>query len=141
VAVSAVLADYLITKRRAASVGKRVRSRLGRQMLIAAFPGLFTGALATWFFAFRLGAPEAVYPFWMLCYGAAVSSVGIFSQPAVGRLGAAFLAAGAITLLGGGWAPRIGDAPFGLVMTAISFGGFHIVYGASDRWRRADRTA
>src|ERR1044071_954215 len=113
-------------------------------MLVAAAPGLGTGALLTLFLS-RLGEGwpllTMVYPLWMLCYGCAVCAVGLFSQKEVSRLGWAFLAGGAITLvtmysafrLGGSWA----DA-FGLVMMGVTFGGFHIVYGIAvsrrDGW-------
>lgn len=125
----AVGADYLLIKRRAARVGKHIVSRLGRQMVIASTPGLGTGALLTLFFL-QHGLLATVYPVWMLCYGIAVSAVGLFSQREVSVLGAAFLLAGAATLL-------VFPA-FGLPMMAVTFGGFHIVYGLAmarkDGW-------
>ncbi len=124
----AVGMDYLLTKRRAARVGKRVLSRLGKQMTFASVPGLGTGALLTLFFLQRGLLPD-VYPVWMLCYGIAVCAVGLFSQREVTFLGAAFLIAGGLTLL----VPQ-----FGLPMMAVAFGGFHIVYGIAmsrkDGW-------
>lgn len=115
----AVGADYVLTKRRAARVGKYIVSRLGKQMIIAAAPGLGAGAALTLFFV-QSGAIPAVYPVWMLCYGVAVCAVGLFSQREVSILGAAFLIAGAVTLR----APQ-----YGLAMVAATFGGFHILYG------------
>jgi hypothetical protein len=135
VVVMAIGTDFLLTPRKAASVGKTIRSRLGRQMLLAAGPALGTGALLTLFFA-KYQWIYNIYPFWMLCYGAAVCAVGLFSQKEVSRLGWAFLATGTLTLclmlgISGG------DA-IGLAMTAVSFGGFHIVYGIAvsrrDGW-------
>ena len=41
--------DLVLTKRRAVLVGKRILSRLGKQMLIAATPGLGTGVLLTFY--------------------------------------------------------------------------------------------
>src|SRR2546422_4936295 len=124
----AIGTDYFLTKRRAAQFGKTIRSRLGKQMILAAGPALLTGALLTLFFA-RHEWIYNIYGFWMLCYGCAVCSVGLFSQKEVSRLGWAFLAGGAVTVVtmysayrfGGSWT----DA-FGLVMMAITFGGFHI---------------
>ncbi|HZO88520.1 MAG TPA: hypothetical protein VFB38_09275 [Chthonomonadaceae bacterium] len=122
-------ADYLLTKRRAAQVGKRIVSRLGRQMLLGSAPGLGTGVLLTLFFLQHhlLGY---IYSVWMLCYGIAVCAVGQFSQREVSYLGAAFLWAGAMTLL---LPPQ-----WGLIMMAVSFGGFHILYGlgisGKDGW-------
>ena len=119
VIVVAVGADYLLMKRRAARVGKRVLSRLGKQMVIASVPGLGTGAVLT-LYLLQHRALGDVYPFWMLAYGIAVCATGLFSQREVSCLGASFLLAGAATLLAPG---------FGLPMMAIAFGGFHIVYG------------
>ena len=124
VVILAIGIDYLLTKRRAPLVGKTINSRLGRQMILASFPGLFTGALIS-LFLLQHGMMDYIYPFWMLAYGISVSAVGLFSQREVGRLGAAFLAAGAITF---GLAALTPHA-IGLVMTAVSFGGFHILYG------------
>lgn len=115
----AIGTDYLLTKRRAARVGKLIRSRLGKQMIFASAPGLGTGALLTLYFL-QKNMLHDIYPVWMLCYGIAVSAVGLFSQREVSLLGAAFLLAGAVTLL---LLPTSG-----LPMMAITFGGFHIVY-------------
>ncbi len=114
----AVGADYLLTKRRSHRVGKQVLSRLGRQMVIAATPGLGSGALLTVYFM-NHKMLENIFPVWMLCYGIAVCATGIFSQREVTLLGCVFLIAGAFSLL----------LPVsGLLMMAITFGGFHIVY-------------
>lgn len=124
----AVGADHLLNKRRAAQVGKHVLSRLGKQMVIASAPGLGTGALLTFYFV-QHGQFAPIYPIWMFCYGIAVCAVGLFSQREVSYLGASFLLAGAATLL----------LPVnGLLMMAIAFGGFHILYGVimsrKDGW-------
>ena len=114
----AVGADYLLAKRRAADVGKHVLSRLGRQMVIASVPGLGSGALLTLYFM-QHKMLENVFPVWMLCYGIAVCATGLFSQREVAYLGVAFLIAGAFSLL---------MPVSGLLMMAITFGGFHIAY-------------
>lgn len=119
VIVLALGTDYLLTKRHAARVGKHIVSRLGKQMAYASIPGLGTGALLT-LFLLQHQLLDDVFPVWMLCYGMAVSAVGIFSQREVRLLGASFLAAGAVTL----FLPQIG-----LPMMATTFGGFHMVYG------------
>ena len=128
VTLFAVAADYMITKRRAATVGKYIRSRLGRQMVLSSAPGLFTGALLSVYFLSH-GDVSPVYAIWMLCYGLAVCAVGQFSQREVSFLGLAFLISGTVTL----WWPAIG-----LWMMAAAFGGFHIVYGVimarKDGW-------
>ena len=125
----AIGADYLLTKRRAALVGKHIISHLGKQMVIASAPGLGTGALLT-VFLLQHNLLSSLYPVWMLCYGIAVGAVGLFSQREVSYLGIAFLLTGAFSLL---VIPQ-----FGLIMMAITFGGFHILYGVlmsrKDGW-------
>ena len=129
VVLLAIGADYLLTKRRAAEVGKRIMSRLGKQMFMASLPGLGSGVILTLYFL-RQGLLPQVFPVWMLCYGIAVCAVGLFSQREVTLLGLAFLFAGSLTLL---FFPL-----HGLPMMALTFGGFHIVYGLlmgrKDRW-------
>jgi len=125
----AIGTDFLLTKRRAPEVGKTINSRLGRQIALASLPGLGTGALLTLFFLLH-GLTDQIYPFWMLCYGIAVCAVGLFSQKEVGRLGRAFLVAGALTLLVCNIpALQAHAGSIGLLMTALTFGGFHIFYG------------
>ncbi len=116
----ALLADFLITKRPAARVGKLMLSRLGRQMFLAAVPALFMGGVLTVFF-WRHDLLSWIYPIWMLAYGCALCSVGTFSPSHVRVLGCTFLAFGAVTLL----IPQDG-----LLMTGLSFGVTHIVYGS-----------
>ncbi len=115
----ALIADFLITKRPAARVGKVLLSRLGHQMFLAAVPALFTGGLLTLFFWQHQLLPW-IYPVWMLTYGCAVCSVAAFSPAHVRLLGCAFLAFGVVALV----MPR-----YGLLFTALSFGLGHITYG------------
>ena len=123
--VLAALGDILLTKRRAARVGKRTFSALGRQMARALAPGLLAGGAVTLFYLTRpaLMGPH-LYGFWMLCYAVSLLSVGMISVREVSLMGWGFLAAGAIALA----------LPDGFVvgtdaMMALTFGGFHIVYG------------
>ena len=132
VAVGAVSGDYLLMKRRARLVGKTIFSHLGRQILGAALPGLGIGALLT-VYLLSIGRLADVFPFWMLSYGAAVSAVGLFSQREVGRLGRAFVIAGAATLILKLLVPASVWIPVALGMTAASFGGFHVLYGLEVR--------
>ncbi len=128
VVIAAVSADYFLTKRRARSVGKYIRSHLGRQIAFASAPGLGFGVLLT-IYLFSVNRLEDVFPFWMLSYGAAVSAVGLFSQREVRKLGWAFIAAGSLTLLLRFVTPPGVWLPVALLMMAVSFGGFHIAYG------------
>ena len=73
----------------------------------------------------------ALIPFtWMVFYGLAVWSVGLFSPVEVKVLGAAFLTAGlfGVLLLDAMPLGRIYD--YLLVSMAATFGGFHLAYGA-----------
>ena len=128
VLVFTLCTDYLLTKRKAAQVGKHVLSRLGKQMVLASAPGLGLSVLLTWF-CWQNHILSQIYPLWMLCYGVAVCSVGLFSQSEVSKLGRAFLLVGAVTLF---------FPAYGLHAMALSFGGFHIVYGVlmgqKNRW-------
>ncbi len=123
--VLALVTDIVLTKRRAAQVGKTTFSPLGRQLARAVAPGLLAGLAVT---AFMLLHPAALgpylYGFWMLCYAVSLLSIGMFSVREVSLMGWAFLAVGTVSLL----LPP--DAPIGpRALMALSFGGFHIVYG------------
>jgi hypothetical protein len=76
------------------------------------------------------GQIDSIWPYWMLCNGAAICAVGQFSVRPVSFLGWAFVAAGAVTLfLPPSW---------GLWMIAVSFGGFNIAYGLFTGITRRD---
>lgn len=121
----AALGDIVLTKRRAARVGKTAFSSLGRQLARAVAPGLLAGLAVTLLY---LAHPQLIgpflYGFWMLCYAVALLAIGMLSVREVSVLGWAFLAAGTITLLlpeGSPVGPR--------ALMAVAFGGFHVVYG------------
>ena len=118
--------DIVLTKRRAARVGKTAFSPLGKQLARAVAPGLLVGLALTGFYLLH---PETVgtyiYGFWMLCYASSLLAIGMFSLREVSVMGWAFLAVGTLTLLlppGSPVGPR--------ALMAVTFGGFHIVYGA-----------
>ena len=120
-----LVTDALLTKRRAAQVGKRAFSPLGAQLARAVAPGLLAGAGIT---LFHLLHPEALgtylYGLWILCYAVALLAIGMFSRREVSIMGWAFLATGVVALL----------LPAGFIigpraLMALTFGGFHIVYG------------
>ena len=116
----AVGIEFACNKRRAVRIGKRVASPLGAHILVAALPSFFGAVLLTLFFYLH-GLAPFVWGVWMLCYGLAICAVGLFSMRPVSYLGAAFVAAGAVTLLL--------PSAYSLPMMALAFGGFHIVYG------------
>lgn len=122
----ALVTDVLLTKRRAARVGKTAFSALGVHLARAVAPGLLAGAGIT---LFHLLHPQALgtylYGLWILCYAVALLSIAMFSRREVSVMGWAFLGAGIVALL-------LPDSfiigPRALM--ALTFGGFHIVYGA-----------
>lgn len=126
VLLAAIAIDFLANKRRAARVGKTVVSPIGGHIILAALPGFLAGAVLTFFF-YQHGLLFAIWGVWMLCYGLAICAVGLFSVKPVSALGGAFVLAGAVTLL----LPNSAQLP----MMAVTFGGFHIVYGVLMAWR------
>ena len=122
-----LLADYALTKRRAARVGKTAFSPLGKHLGRAAAPGLLAALVFSLFYVLHPGLRDGyVYlnGIWMVCYAMSLLSVGMFSLREVSLLGWAFLVAGATTLL----------LPMNFIVTpmtmmALTFGGFHIFYG------------
>jgi len=116
----AVAIEFLYNKRRAARVGKRVVSRLGAHIILAALPAFLAGGVLTAFF-YEHNLVPYILGIWMLCYGLAIAAVGLFSVRNVSFLGAAFVISGAITLLM--------PLTIHLYMMALTFGGFHIIYG------------
>ena len=122
----ALLTDVLLTKRRATSVGKTAFSPLGAQLARAVGPGLLAGAGVT---LFHLLHPEAlgtyIYGLWILCYAVALLAIGMFSRREVSVMGWAFLGAGILALV---LPANFVIGPRALM--ALTFGGFHIVYGA-----------
>ena len=118
------ITDILLTKRRAAQVGKRAFSPLGAQLSRAAAPGLLMGVGVT---LFHLLHPQAlgtyVYGMWILSYAVALLAIGMLSRKEVSIMGWAFLLAGIVALV----------LPDGFIvgpraLMAATFGGFHIVY-------------
>ncbi len=116
----AVGIEFACNKRRARFIGKRVASPLGAHIIVAALPAFVAALALTAFFALH-GLAAFVWGIWMLTYGLAICAVGLFSVRPVSYLGAAFVLAGAATLL-----LPVG---YGVVMMGLTFGGFHIGYG------------
>jgi len=119
--VIASASDILITWRRARRRGETWWRRAQLQTAMAILPGFvlvgFFTALFVW-----LGEPGAIPFGWMIGYGMALWTVGMFSITEVKVLGAAFLVAG--------WLGMLLLPGFPIVVLAVTFGGFHLVYGA-----------
>lgn len=131
VLILSLLADSLLTKRRARRFGKTAFSPLGRHLARAAAPGFFAALVMSVFYATHPGLIGGyLYGVWMLCYAVSLLGVGMFSLREVSALGWAFLTAGTLTLLIlplGTFGPR--------EMMAVTFGGFHVAYGIWMGWR------
>ena len=69
---------------------------------------------------YRLGLTRLLPGVWALYSGAGILSGGAFSIPLLPALGLCFLTSGAVAL----FVPALGN----LVM-AVSFGGFHLLFG------------
>lgn len=114
-AISAVL-----TIRKAKRARISPWSKVSRQVFYAVIPGLLAGAALTVYFIMERNY-AILPPIWMLTYGVAVSASGMFSVTVVRALGWAFIISSFIPLL---ILPGLG-----LVSMAVSFGGYHIIYG------------
>ncbi len=103
---------------------KRAKSPLssgpGRKFLASFFPPLFAGAVLT-IALWHVGKLALLPGMWMLMYGTGVVAGGAFSVRIVPITGMLFLAAGAVTL----FLPQ----STGNLMMAITFGGYHIIFG------------
>lgn len=108
--------------RKARKNSEPVLSRLARLVLYALCPPLLVGAFLT-VFCYLSNTSILLPAVWLLCYGLGVWSAGLFSIPESRWLGAAFIITGIITIFG--------LNHYGIIILAIAFGGYHIVYG----WR------
>jgi len=121
VLVVAVTADVVITWARARRRGETYWKRAQLQTGLAILPGFVLAA----FFTYMFGAwnEYGLIPFgWMIGYGMALWTVGMFSITEVKVLGGAFLAVGWLGMI------LLPGSP--IVLLAVTFGGFHLVYGA-----------
>ncbi|MBC8137331.1 MAG: hypothetical protein H8F28_15735 [Fibrella sp.] len=122
VGILSLITDVVLTKSRAARVGKTPFSPLGKHLTRAAAPGVAVGVLLSAFYLMHshlIG--EYIYGVWMMAYAAALLAVGMFSVREVSTLGWVFLGMGAMTL----FMPE----NLAALMMALSFGGVHIWYG------------
>lgn len=110
----------------AANAQKSARSRHAatqavlRKFLLAFLPPLFAGAVLTAVLV-RAEQWSLLAPLWLLIYGTAVMSGGVFSVRLVPAMGACFIGAGLLSL-----ALPASAANW---MMAAAFGGLHLVFG------------
>lgn len=92
----------------------------GRKFFLSFLPPAMAGAVLTGAL-FRAGSIALVPGAWLLLYGAAVVTAGTFSVRAVPLMGLAFMALGAVAL--------VGPVEWGDPLLAAGFGGLHIAFG------------
>ncbi|PWU09325.1 MAG: hypothetical protein C5B51_06420 [Terriglobia bacterium] len=119
-AVIALLLGILFAARKSARAKMPLLSAPGRKFIAAFVPSMAAGALLT-FVLYRDGAVAVLPGVWLLLYGASVVSGGAASVRIVPLMGACFMAAGTLALLG----PR----DWGNPLLAVGFGGLHILFG------------
>jgi hypothetical protein len=120
VLVLASVGDILITWHRASRGGRTYWKRAQFQTALAIVPGFILAG----FFSYLFSGWEAwsLIGFgWMVGYGMALWTVGMFSIVEIKVLGAAFLVAGWLGMF------LLPDYP--VVAMAVTFGGFHLAYG------------
>jgi hypothetical protein len=126
VLVLATVLDLFISWQRTRELGRSFWTRTTRQTALAIAPAFLLGGISTWIFASH-GAWHYIPAAWMIYYGLAAWSIGMFSIAEVKVLGAAFIAAGVVCHF------HFLDQP--VAALAATFGGFHLVYGVVV-WKR-----
>lgn len=120
VLVLAVAANLLMTWRRAQRQGLPLWGRSQNQTALAIAPGFVVGAFVS--LALIMAQEYDLVAFtWIIFYGMALWSVGMFSPVEVKVLGAGFFLAGSLGLFF--------FAAHPLAALAVTFGGMHLLYG------------
>lgn len=101
-------------------------SPLTRQVVVAMLPALFVGAALSGY-GLQTGQLELLPPCWMLAYGSSLMGLGLFAGWRIRLAALAFLLLGAASLFL--WKQH------GLSTMLVSFGGLHLVLGASVVWK------
>ena len=97
--------------------------RMGlRALLPAMIIGFFIGAIEP-----RGYSPIILSWVWMLCYGVALMSTGSFAPRSLWLLGAAFMLSGLYCFYR--WPTGFHESIGGSTLMAITFGGYHLIYG------------
>lgn len=112
--------------RKARRMGQRLWTPVLQKALWSYASAMALGAVLS-LAVLRTGRPELLPALWLGCYGAALTSTGVFSVSPVRWMGISFLLLSLIATL----AP----ASAGLAMLATGFGWLHIGFGAYIAWR------
>ena len=105
---------------KARAVGVPLFRGTGARFVLGLSPPLISGAVLTGAL-YAAGHPEALPGTWLLLYGTAVMTGGVFSVRVVPVMGFCFMLFGLGTFLS--------PAPWGDLWMALGFGGLHIVFG------------
>lgn len=125
-----VLLHWFLAAKQSRLLGVSLQARPTRLARQAMGPAVLAAAVLT----LRLVIDrqyDLVPAVWMLTYGIGLYNAGLFSSEEPRLLGLVFIVTGIVALLAlPGW---------GLWMTALSFGGYHIAFGAAILSRRGGR--
>ncbi|MEM1094004.1 MAG: hypothetical protein AAGJ10_05335 [Bacteroidota bacterium] len=126
-AVTAASVGGVALYRKAMQLGVPLASGAGRKYVLGLLPALLAGACLTWAVG-RL--PEPAYAtatvnllpgLWLLLYGVAMVTAGMFSVPVIPAVGTGFMALAVVAFL---------VPPFGQVLLlGVGFGGLHLFLG------------
>lgn len=105
---------------KARRVGTPVLARPGRQFLLSLFPPLMAGAAIS-YAIYSTGLSRLLPGVWLLLYGVGVISAGTYSVRVVPVMGLCFMLVGVAALSS--------PAAWANVVTAVGFGGLHIIFG------------
>lgn len=113
----ALTAGFSVTKARRAGVPLTRGS--GQKFLLGFAPPALAAVVLTPAL-FAAGGEEAVAGTWLLLYGAATTTAGMFSVRALPAMGVALMVTGALALTFPEWRD---------IWLALGFGGLHVVFG------------
>lgn len=119
-AVVAFVVGVVALQRKARAAGMSLVAGAGWRFALAFGPPLAAGAVLTWVFA-RGDMVGSLPGVWLLLYGTAVATGGLFSLPVIRGLGLGLMALGVAALTS---PPSWGD-----LWMATGFGGLQIVFG------------
>jgi hypothetical protein len=125
--IAAVIQDLVIVAGEARKAGVDIAGRPAKIGAYALTPGILIALVITLKILMDLQAGESSHliryipPVWMMGYGVGVFAAGLFSVRLPRLLGMGFIVLGALNLLV--------ISKYGVIMTGLSFGGLHILFG------------
>jgi len=127
ICLAAVILEIVLAARDARKHGFDPFGRSGKVAAYSLTPSILIALLITVRIVIDLDEGQSVHliryipPVWMMCYGCGVYAAGLFSIRLPRALGIGFIVLGGVNLL---FTPTMG-----LLMTALSFGLLHIIFG------------